>query len=305
MTDHVAVGLDGSAESTAAAQWAAGEALLRGVPLEIVHVEEWLEHPPHTASTGEITRRWADALLEETAGALLALHPGLEITTHRRGGLPPEALARAADTSSMLVLGSRGLGGMAGFVMGSVASGTVARARRPVVLVRASADAPADGAVITADGAVVAADSAVIAADGAVVAGVDARRPCGELLGFAFDAASRRGHRLRVVHAWTPPPVLSYAPDLDPALLQEMSRAVAVALDDMVAPWCDKYPAVEVDRSTPVGQAAVHVLEAAHDSALVVIGRRIRSSAFGAHIGSVAHAVVHHCTVPVAVVAHD
>ncbi|MFZ3468358.1 universal stress protein [Streptomyces sp. 4.24] len=284
MTDHVAVGLDGSAESDAAARWAAGEALLLGVPLEIVHVEEWLEHPPHTASTGEITRRWADALLEETAGALHALHPGLEIATRRLGGLPTEALARAADTASMLVLGSRGLGGMAGFVMGSVASGTVARARHPVVLVRASADAPTDGAV---------------------VAGVDARRPCAELLAFAFDEASRRGRHLRVVHAWTPPPVLGYAPGLDPALLLEMSRAVAVALDDMVAPWCEKYPTVEVDRSTPVGQAAVRVLEAAHDSSLVVIGRRIRASSFGAHIGSVAHAVAHHCAVPVAVVAHD
>lgn len=216
-----------------------------------------------------------------------ALHPGLEITTHRLGGLPSEALARAADTASMLVLGSRGLGGMAGFVMGSVASGTVTRARHPVVLVRASATVPADGAV---------------------VAGVDARRPCAELLAFAFDEASRRGRRLRVVHAWTPP-VLGYSPDLDPALLREMGRAVAVALVDMVAPWCDKYPAVEVDRSTPVGQAAVHVLEASHDSALVGIGRRIRTSSFGTHIGSVAHAVahavVHHCTVPVAVVAHD
>ncbi|MFE9559992.1 universal stress protein [Streptomyces sp. NPDC006487] len=288
MTHHVAVGLDGSAESDAAARWAAGEALLRGVPLEIVHVEEWLEHPAHTASTGEITRRWADTLLEDTSGSLHALHPGLEITTRRLGGLPPEALARAADTASMLVLGSRGLGGMAGFVMGSVASGTVARARHPVVLVRASTDAPADGA-----------------ADGAVVAGVDARRPCGELLAFAFDEASRRGGRLSVVHAWTPPPVLGYAPGLDPALLQEMSRAVAVALDDMVAPWCDKYPEVEVDRSTPVGQAAVRVLEASHESALVVIGRRIRASSFGAHIGSVAHAVAHHCALPVAVVAHD
>ncbi|MCY0927989.1 universal stress protein [Streptomyces sp. H27-H1] len=46
-------------------------------------------------------------------------------------------------------------------------------------------------------------------------------------------------------------------------------------------------------------------LEAAHDSALVLIGRRIRTSAFGTHFGSVAHAVVHHCAVPVAVVAHD
>ncbi|MFG2985955.1 universal stress protein [Streptomyces sp. NPDC048258] len=284
MTHHVTVGLDGSAESSAAARWAAREALLRGVPLEIVHVEEWLEHPPLPVSTTEITRRWADALLEETAQELRAAHPGLEVTTSRLGGLPSEALARAAGSSSVLVIGSRGLGSVAGFVVGSVASATIAEARQPVVLVRASTDTSTDGAVI---------------------AGVDVRRPCDKLLAFAFDEASRRGSRLHVVHGWKPPPILSYAPALHPDALQEMSHGTATALDDMVKPWSDKFPTVEVVCSTPIGQAAVHVLDASHDAALVVVGRRIRTSAFGTHIGPVAHAVMHHCAAPVAVVAHD
>ncbi|MFI1280911.1 universal stress protein [Streptomyces sp. NPDC020858] len=162
--------------------------------------------------------------LEETAEELRSVHPGLEITTRRLGGLPAEALARAADASAVLVIGSRGLGGPAGFIVGSVASATIAASQQPVVLVRASTDTSADGAV--------------------------------------------------------------------------------VALDDRVRPWSDKYPSVGVAGSTPIGQAAVRVLDASHDAGLVVVGRRIRHSAFGTHIGPVAHAVMHHCAAPLAAVAH-
>ncbi|MEJ8641032.1 universal stress protein [Streptomyces sp. MS1.HAVA.3] len=93
MTHHVTAGLDGSAEGAAAARWAARQALMRGGPLEVVHVEEWLERPPRPVSTTEITRRWADALLEETAEELRSVHPGLEITPRRLGGLPSVGVA--------------------------------------------------------------------------------------------------------------------------------------------------------------------------------------------------------------------
>jgi nucleotide-binding universal stress UspA family protein len=46
------------------------------------------------------------------------------------------------------------------------------------------------------------------------------------------------------------------------------------------------------------------LVNAAHDASLVVVGRRIRTSSLGAHIGHVAHAALHHITTPVAVVAH-
>jgi nucleotide-binding universal stress UspA family protein len=53
------------------------------------------------------------------------------------------------------------------------------------------------------------------------------------------------------------------------------------------------------------GPAAEHIVEASHQASLVVVGRRVRRSPLGAHIGSVTHAVLHHAAAPVAVVAHD
>lgn len=56
----------------------------------------------------------------------------------------------------------------------------------------------------------------------------------------------------------------------------------------------------------PMGQAAIQILDASSDAALVVVGRRIReAAAIGTHIGAITHAVLHHSAAPVAVIAHD
>ncbi|NYV77289.1 universal stress protein, partial [Streptomyces sp. UH6] len=62
---------------------------------------------------------------------------------------------------------------------------------------------------------------------------------------------------------------------------------------------------VRVSEVSRTGGAADHLLDAAAAASLVVVGRRVRRGTLGIHIGPVAHAVMHHATVPVAVVAHD
>ncbi|WP_445044133.1 universal stress protein [Streptomyces sp. SAS_272] len=64
------------------------------------------------------------------------------------------------------------------------------------------------------------------------------------------------------------------------------------------------YPDVEVVEESRYGSPAVHVVDASREASLVV-GRRVRRSPLGAHIGHVTHAALHHSTAPVAVVAHD
>ncbi len=54
----------------------------------------------------------------------------------------------------------------------------------------------------------------------------------------------------------------------------------------------------------PGGTAAGHLVEASKEASLLIVGRRIRRAAVGAHIGPVTHAVLHHATTPVAVVPH-
>lgn len=70
MPHHVTVGLDGSPESSAAAEWAAREALLRGVPLRLVHADEWPVSATIPVTGPDVKRRWADELLTAAAEEL-------------------------------------------------------------------------------------------------------------------------------------------------------------------------------------------------------------------------------------------
>ncbi|MFD5484890.1 universal stress protein [Streptomyces virginiae] len=291
MANRVTVGLDGSPESTAAARWAAHEAELRGASLDLVHAEEWLENPPLPVTTTEERRQWAEAVLRDTADETRRAHPSLTVGTRRVGGLPSLALTRAAEDSDMLVLGSRALGSIAGFLVGSTSASTIIEAVRPVVLVR-SVDRVGIPPDTTRD-------------RGPVVVGVDIHQPSDKLLAFAFEEASHRNCPLVIIHGWSPPPILSYAPALDPGVQQEMAHGITTTLDEMISPWHEKYAALQVDSRATIGQPAIQILDAASTAALVVVGRRIRHSAFGTHIGPITHAVMHHAVAPVAVIAHE
>ncbi|MCC5033460.1 universal stress protein [Streptomyces sp. WAC 00631] len=297
MSRPVTLGLDGSRESIAAADWAAREAELRGLPLRVVHVWEPLPYPLPPSSGPEVQRHWAERIPREATEELSARHPDLEITRDQLRGHPVEVLPLVADESELLVLGSRGLKGLTGFLVGSVGLSTAAHARRPVVLVRAGEQA---GDEHRPDPA---ARTSAATPYKDVVLGLDLSSPSDELLEFAFDAAARRDTRLRVVHGWSVAPHgdLPQSADLEAELGERRSAQLA----DILRTWRQKFPGVEVEAQAVIGKPADHLLESGCDASLVVIGRRIRRSPIGTHLGAVAHAVLHHCSVPVAVVPHD
>ncbi|WP_405810921.1 universal stress protein [Streptomyces sp. NBC_00210] len=96
----------------------------------------------------------------------------------------------------------------------------------------------------------------------------------------------------------------SYAPALDPGIQLDVERRGAQTLGDLLLPWREKFPSVDVVEKAVVGPAAQQVLYAAAPADLVVVGRRIRRGPVGAHVVHVAHAVIQHADAPVAVVAH-
>ncbi|MFE3579347.1 universal stress protein [Streptomyces vinaceus] len=292
MSKRITVGLDGSGAGSAAADWAANEAELRGAALELVHAEDRAQYGPFAAPLPEPRRQWAEDLLSLTRDRLLREHGTLDITTHgTKGVAASKVLASSAADADLLVLGSRGLGTVAGFIVGSTGSATIPETDTPVVLVR-SADGqghphrPADDA-------------------GPVVLGVDLRSNCDRLLAFACEEADRRSCPLVVVHGWSLPPVFSYAPALDPGVEKEMADGLETTLRELLSPWEQKYPQLAVDARVVIGQPAIQILDAASGAALVVVGRRTHRPALGSRIGPVTHAVMHHATSPVAVVAHD
>ncbi|MFF0295327.1 universal stress protein [Kitasatospora sp. NPDC004614] len=287
MSRYILAGTDGSAESIAAARWAADEAVRQGHALRIVHAWTFEDDihaaPDQPAEVRALTER----MLADAAEQVRATHPGLEVHTGLlTDDAPVASLVAAAAESELLVLGSLGLGGFEGLLVGSIGLGAAARCEAPVVLVRAER---ADGAGRRAE----------------VVLAVDTREPAAEVVDFAFQQAAARGAVLRAVHGWTPPPVWGYAGWVTPQFETEQFRALeAGLLREALGAWRAKYPDVEVVEDSRIGSGAGAVVDAAGDAALVVVGRR-RRHRLGAHLGPVAHAVIHHAQAPVAVVPHN
>jgi nucleotide-binding universal stress UspA family protein len=172
MTARVVVGVDGSEASRRALQWAAEDAQRRGACLEVVHVHEpRLVGNPYELSYASTSspravermaaeeRRWrerqrmvgrqeADSLLEgmlEELPARLREVPVERIV--REGSRPARLLLDSARHAQLLVVGSRGRGGFAGLLLGSVSQQLAQHAPCPVVIVH-----EADEVIDLADG---------------------------------------------------------------------------------------------------------------------------------------------------------
>ncbi|MFI9583879.1 universal stress protein [Streptomyces sp. NPDC052236] len=290
MSRTVIVGIDGSQESAAASDWAAAEARRREVPLRLLHAWSSEEGRRTRLVDPAAARGWGERRLSTAARRLRRSHPDLQVQTAWIPGDAVPTLCAAGDEAELLVLGSRGLSGLTGFLAGSVSLAVLARTERPAVLVR-----PHDTAVPEAPRPA-----------GDVVLGLDVSQPSSELLEFAFTSADRYGCGVRVLYSWAGPAV--YGPDMAgalPLLLTELTKDWRRALDEALAPWTEKHPAVPVVRQCHQGRSTQDLTEASRTARLVVVGRRNRHTRIGTHIGPVTHAVVHHSLAPVAVVPHD
>ena len=134
----IVVGVDGSEASSRALRWALDEARLRGSRLTAVHV--WLfagvgvRHGWFPLAYDDF-RRDAEAVLAEAVAAAVETAPGVEVEQRVVEGVPAERLVAAAADAEMLVVGSRGLGGFSGLLLGSVGQQCAQHARCPVVIV--------------------------------------------------------------------------------------------------------------------------------------------------------------------------
>ena len=138
----IVVGVDGSPGATRAIRWAVEEARAQGDGLLLVHA--W-QFPGLAMSTyaGDHLPIFGHADLEKAASELLdqitatarGSAPGMHIESRLVEGHPAAVLVDAARDARMLVVGSRGLGGFSGMLMGSVSSACAHHAHCPVVVV--------------------------------------------------------------------------------------------------------------------------------------------------------------------------
>ncbi|MFE9172484.1 universal stress protein [Streptomyces kebangsaanensis] len=288
MVNPVVVGVDGSPSSLEAVEAAAREAALRGTGLRLVHAFGWPSphvppgmHPwsPNTAGLRELV----DGTLAEAEQRARDAAPGVEITREVTVGEPLMVLEIESRTASLVVVGSRGLGGFGSLLLGSTAVHLAAHGHCPVLVVRGRPD-PAGPVLLTVDGS-----------------------PAGEAaVEFAFAEASRRGADLVALHVWNTWSEHAYEGPGDPlnvvADVERLQEEEQRLLDEAVAPWQARHPEVAVERRLVRSRIRPALIEASQEAQLLVTGARGRGGFTGLLLGSVSQALLHHAHCPVTVV---
>ncbi|MFF1510314.1 universal stress protein [Streptomyces sp. NPDC058326] len=290
MSREIVAGVDGSPESLAAADWAAREALHRALPLRLAHAWRWERLDLPLVQDRPSQERAAEAVVREAEATIAGRYPGLALTAEVLTDTPAAALLGTEAGAEMLVIGSRGHGAVAGFLLGSYGQQIIAAATRPVVAVRSRDGDPAEPPT------------------GQVLVGqLGGPEDSAAALRFAFGTAAARGASVRAVRAWSLPALYAYSP-ASMRLADEAGGLVPYeekALREALAPWRERYPDVPVAEHVELGSAGQVLLSASGAAQLLVVGRRAKRGALGPRIGSVAHAALHLAPCPVAVVPQD
>lgn len=139
----IVVGADGSDNSQRALDWAMREAAAHQAPLTVLAVHEvatnqWTGHRMVLEADEpllEQTRQAAEEAVTKTAAQLGQPQPP-SVTVKAVSGVPAQELIGASRDADLLVVGSRGSGGFARLLLGSVSTQMVHHAHCPVVVVR-------------------------------------------------------------------------------------------------------------------------------------------------------------------------
>jgi nucleotide-binding universal stress UspA family protein len=133
---RIVVGFDGSAESQSALEWAARQAELTGLSLEIVAAWEWPSSLGWAPMPGYDPVAETKKLLEPILVSLRASRPKISVGWKVVQGHPALVLVTESRGAELLVVGSRGHGEFVGMLIGSTSEYCVANAACPVVVFR-------------------------------------------------------------------------------------------------------------------------------------------------------------------------
>lgn len=281
----ILVAVDGSAESDAAVRWATREAVMRDADVTLMHViapvvvgwpARYLQ-----ASFNESQEENARQVIEQ---AQKTVHTSLQdaeppaVRTEVQRSAVAATLINASRNAQMVVVGSRGMGGIGRVVLGSVSSGLVHYAHCPVTIVRNEAHEPDRTSP--------------------VLLGIDGSPASEAATELAFDEASRREVDLVALHAWSDVGVFPIL-GMDWHQYEDEGHQV---LAERLAGWQERYPDVQVRRRVVCDQPARWLLDESEHAQLVVVGSRGRGGFKGMLLGSVSTAVAQGAKAPVVVV---
>jgi nucleotide-binding universal stress UspA family protein len=299
--DVILVGVDGSTPSLHALDWAAAEAAQRGWSLSLVCSYAL---PSFTAAS--LDGGYAaldDTAIQEGAQAVLAeaaariSHHGVRATSKVHTGDAAGVLVDLSRDARLVVVGTRGRGGFAERLLGTVSSALPAHAHCPTVVVPLRDE---KGQVLPDD-----AEVPPVRPVRRIVVGLDGSEQAERALGYAISEAAVWGASLTAVTgapvgsmtgvlAWLPAAV-----DHE-QVLKDLQEGLNVVVDRALA----DHPEVEVKRHALDGTGAELLTEFSVATDLIVLGSRGRGGFAGLLLGSTSQAVLHHAQCPVMVVTN-
>jgi nucleotide-binding universal stress UspA family protein len=282
----VLVCVDGSPESDAAVAWATREAVMRHMPITLLHAvtpvvvgwpvgQLYADMPEWQKDDAQNVIERARKTLTSNLGE--AKPPAVHIEMVYSSVVP--TLIDASKEAWMIVAGSQGMGALGRLLLGSVTTGLIHHAHCPVAVIHSDqGEAPDPSAP--------------------VLLGIDGSPASEAATALAFDEASRRGVELLALHAWSDVGVF---PILGMDWRDHENEGQEV-LAERLAGWQEQYPDVRVKRLLVCDKPARWLLEESERAQLVVVGSRGRGGFPGMLLGSVSSAVAQSATVPVIVV---
>lgn len=288
MTGRIVVGIDGSAESAAALEWAIARARLGGNELELVNAY----NPPashdfyghHGMATGQQVlwfTEHSEELLEAARARVAEVAPDLTAKLTSTMGPAAYVVASASAGAELVVVGRRGLGAASSVLLGSVSNRLTIEAEAPLIIVN-EGEAPTSGPVVV---------------------GVDGSEYGTAALRFAVAEAALRGTSVRAVTAFTYPELRFPA---DHELIDRMRAGVEAEAAEIpaqaLAALGEAASSVAVEQLTVEGRPAEAILAHADDASLVVVGSHGKGLIRRVLLGSVSRQVLNDATRPVAVV---
>lgn len=269
----VVVGVGRSGRSWGALHWAAAEAGARSRPLRIVHAFGWPlsggAFDAYVGGTLEQAEEAAALLVRDAVVRARSIVPELEISTVLTRLPIALLLLKQAKEADLLVIGTRGHGGIRNLLAGSINAQVFNRASCPVTVV------PPFRKVSPGPSAT------------RVVIGVDDSAASQLAVGFAFQAAARRGVGLTAVRARMHRRRCSLAQS-------DVERSVAV--------WRDVFPNVDVRTTLAWQELGAALVAESAGAALTVIASRWRHERGGRRAASASHTVLRHAHSPVAII---
>ena len=292
--DIIVCAVDGSDASKTAAKWAANTAVKRGIPLRLVSSYSM---PQFLYAEGMVPPQElyedleAETLekIEEAKKVAVDFVPDVDVSHQIEEGSPIDMLLDLSEQCTMIVMGSRGLGGLSGMVMGSVSAAVVSHASCPVVVVREDNHVTEETKY------------------GPVVVGVDGSGVSQKAIENAFKEADARGAELIAVHTWMDMQVQASLAGLSAAqqqwqVVEEEQNAL---LGHRLAGWQERFPNVKVTKVVTRDRPVRALADASEGAQLLVVGSHGRGGFKGMLLGSTSRALLQAAPCPMMVVRPD